>query len=259
MTLLERLLAQVQENARRARPLDIRIGQHWTVLTVELAGQIRGGLSSTLGSSSDHHHGGRVPVRDAGKLLDYSAPELLALAHSDSLPEASVGLAMLNALLDVDESRCVEVNAAEVIAERGAGRNVTIVGHFPFTPRIRRVAGQLWVLEKNPRAGDTPASRAHEVIPQSDVVAITGTTLLNHTFDALLSLCRPEAYVLMLGGTTPLSEIPLSLGVDAVAGTLLADPQAALLAAAQGATYPQIPGKRLLTIFKPQHAQTARI
>ncbi len=252
MTLLERLLEQVAENARRARPLDIRIGQHWTVLTVELDGQVRGGLSSTLGNSSDHHHGGRVPVQDAGSLLDYSAAELLELAHSTSLPEASVGLAMLNALLDVDESRYVEINAAEVIAEKGAGRKVTIVGHFPFTPRIKQVAGHLWVLEINPRAGDTPASMAPEVIPQSDVVAITGTTLLNHTFDGLLSLCRPDAYVLMLGGTTPLSEIPLELGVDAVAGTLLSDPPAALRAAGQGATYPQIPGKRLLTIFKDQ-------
>ncbi len=249
--IIEKLLHSVAGNAAQAQPADIRIGGHWTAVTIELGGQVRGGLSSTLGGGGDeHHHGKGAPVKDAGCLLTYSAMQLAALANSDSLTETSVGFATINALLDVDLAACVEVNAADVIAERGAGRKVAVVGHFPFIPRLRAIAGTLWVLELRPREGDLPASMAAEILPQADVVALTGTSLLNHTFEGLIALCRPDAFVVMLGGTTPLSPVLFEAGVDAIAGTLLTDPAAALLAVSQGATFPQIPGKRLLTMFR---------
>ncbi len=249
--ILERLLEQVASRAAQAIPQDVRIGGHWTGVTLKLDAEICGGISSTLGGGGDdHHHGGGPPVRDAGRLLERSALELLALARSESLLEASVGFATLNALLEVDVDACVEVNAAEVLAERGAGRNVAIVGHFPFIPRLREITARLWILELNPRAGDLPASQAPEILPQADVIGLTGTSLLNHTCDALLQHCRPDAFVIMLGGTTPLTPTLFEYGVDAVAGTLLVDPEPALRAISQGATFKQIPGKRLLTQFR---------
>jgi uncharacterized protein (DUF4213/DUF364 family) len=251
MTIINRFLEQVAANAAAAQPVDVRIGGHWTVVTVELGGQIRGGLSSTLGGGGDeHHHGKGAPVKDAGHLLTYSAAQLAALAHSESLPETSVGFATINALLDVDVDACIEVNAADVIAERGAGLNIAIVGHFPFIPHLRTIAKTLWVLELRPHEGDLPADMAAEVLPQADIVALTGTSLLNHTFEGLVKLCRPDAFVIVLGGTAPMSSTLFEVGVDAVAGTLLTDPAAALLAVSQGATFPQVPGKRLLTMFK---------
>ncbi len=250
MSVVERLLSQVAARAAEARPLDIRIGSHWTVVLLEVEGRMVGGLSSTLGHEDDHHHGGGVPVRDAGRLLAYTAAELAALARSERVAEASIGFATINALLEVDEATCVQVNAADVLAERGAGRRVAIVGHFPFVPQLRRVAGTLWVLELRPRGDDLPAARAPEVLPQADVVGLTGTSLLNHTFEGLMAHCRPDAFVVMLGGTTPLSTVLFDYGVDAVAGTRLYDPQAAMLAVSQGATFRQIPGKRLLTMFR---------
>jgi hypothetical protein len=249
-TITEQLLDHVADRAARAKPRDVRIGAYWTFAMVEVEGKAQGGLASNLGGDHGHHHGGRMPVRDAGRLLTYSVPELLALAHAESLAEASVGFATLNALLDVDEDACVDVNAADVIAERGAGRRVAIVGHFPFIPRIREVAETLWVLELRPRGADLPAAQAPEVLPQADVVALTGTSLLNHTFTDLIAHCRADAFVVMLGGTTPLSPLLFSTGVDAVAGTRIVDPEGARLAVSQGATFRQIPGKRLLTMFR---------
>ncbi len=250
MPILDALLEQAAENARGARPLDIHIGMYWTLVSVELEGKSRAGISSTLhGGDDDHHHGKRPPVRDAGRLLGYSVADLVGLAQSESLLEASVGLATLNALLDVDVDACVELNAADVIAEQGAGKRVAIVGHFPFTPRIREIAGTLWVLELNPREGDIPAARAPELLPQADVVALTGTSLLNHTFDELISFCRPESYVVVLGGTTPLSPLLFESGVDDISGTHIVNPAAARLSINQGATFRQIRGKQLLTMF----------
>jgi len=250
MSIIDQLLAQIAANAHAAQLLDVRIGGHWTAVVVELAGQMRGGLSSSLGDSDERHPRQGPPIKDAGRLQTYTVTQLAALARSESLAEASVGFATINALLDVDVEACVEINAVNVIAERGRGRDVAVVGHFPFVPRLRPLVRNLWVLELRPREGDLPARMATDILPQADVVALTGTSLLNHTFEDLIALCRRDAFVVILGGTTPLSTTLFETGVDAVAGTLLTDPAAALLAVSQGATFPQIPGKRLLTMFK---------
>jgi uncharacterized protein (DUF4213/DUF364 family) len=161
-------------------------------------------------------------------------------------------MAAYNALLDVDESACVEVNAEKVILEHGAGRRVAIVGHFPFVERIRAKAGECWVLELEPGPGDEPAERAGEILPLADVVAITGTTLINHSFDPLIELCRDDAYVLLLGASAPLTPLLLERGVDAISGTRVVDVDIAMRAVIQGASFRQIPGKKLLTLMKVQ-------
>jgi len=240
VSIIDRLLVSLN---RGAPVREVRVGAFWTAVVLE-TDPPRCGLASTL--RSEVHEG--PPVRDAGRLLERSALELAALLRSKSPVEASIGMAAVNALLEVDEEACVEVNAEEVIVEKGTGKKVAIVGHFPFIPRVQRVVDTLWVLEQRPRGDDLPAEAAPEVIPRADVVAITGTALINHTFGHLAALCRPDAYVLVLGGSAPLSPVLFDYGVDAVAGTRVIDVPAVLRAVSQGATFRQIPGKRLLTM-----------
>jgi hypothetical protein len=178
------------------------------------------------------------------------ARELAALARSDSLTERSIGFAALNALLDVDESACVDRNAEDLILERGRGRAVAVVGHFPFVPKVREAARACWVLELSPGPDDVPADRAPEIIPQADVVAITGMTLINGTFEALAALPRSGAFVVVLGPSTPLSPLLFDYRIDAISGAVVADIPAALAAISQGANFRQIPGKRLLTMAR---------
>jgi hypothetical protein len=226
--------------------LDVRIGTHWTALVVDRPAGPRAGLAATQMVHDLEH--GRPAVRDAGKLIGRDARGLADLALSDSLTERSVGFAALNALLEIDESACVDRNAEDLILERGRGRTVAVVGHFPFVPKVREAAGTCWVLELNPGPGDLPADRAPEVIPQADVVAITGMTLINGTFEALAALPRPGAFVVVLGPSTPLASLLFEYGVDAVSGSVITDIPAALAAVSQGANFRQIIGKRLLTM-----------
>jgi uncharacterized protein (DUF4213/DUF364 family) len=252
---------------------EVRMGAFWTAVVLEpevptgggsgirafpkIRGSHRCGLASAL-QDEDHRHG-QDPVRGAGRLHERSALELAELARSDSLLEASIGLAAINALLDVDEDACLELNAEQVILDqicsaKSPDRSRTVVvGHFPFIPRVREAASQLWVLEKRPGQGDLPAEAASEIIPQADVVAITGTSLINHTFEGLMGLCRPDAFVLILGPTAPLSPVLFDHGVDVISGTLVTDPATVLRYVSQGASFRQIKrskGVKLLTLAK---------
>lgn len=190
-------------------------------------------------------------VQAPGRLLERTPAELAAMARSASILEAAIGMACINSLLEIDEASCREVNAAELILEKGRGRNVAVVGHFPFLPKVREAARELWVVEKNPREGDFGEDQAGQWIPRADVVAITGTSLTNHTLETLLGFCRKEAFVVLLGDTAPLSSVLFDYGVDAVSGTKVDRADEVLRCVGQGANFRQIRGVRRLTMLKP--------
>jgi uncharacterized protein (DUF4213/DUF364 family) len=246
MALVDGLLNTLPEGVLK----EVRIGAFWTAAVAEVDGQQRCGLASTLRDDDDHHHGGGAAVRDAGRLLDCNARELAELVRSYHPMEAAIGMATINALLPTQEEQWVDLNAGEVITQHGAGKCVALVGHFPFIPRVREQVGVLWVLEQRPAGEDLPAEAAYDVIPRADVVAITGTTLLNHTFESLMALCRPEALVLVLGPSTPLSPILFDHGVHILSGSVVEDIPAVLRAVSQGANFRQLHryGVRLVTI-----------
>jgi len=189
-------------------------------------------------------------VKEPGFLMDKSASELVRFAYSESILEAAIGMAAINSLLEVDEQFCIELNAAEIIMEKGKGKRVAIVGHFPFVQRVRDIADMLWVIEKNPREGDFSENDGDSLIPQADIVAITGTSLTNHSFEHLINLCHPNAFIVLLGDTTPLSSIFFDYGVDAVSGTRVINPDLALRCVSEGANFRQIKGTRRLTMLK---------
>jgi uncharacterized protein (DUF4213/DUF364 family) len=243
MKIIERLVASVEADAPVKQ---ILVGAFWTAVVLD-TDPPRCGLASTL--RAEGHHGG-FPVKAAGQLDECSGRELAELLHSSSILEASIGMAAFNALLEVDEANMIEANAEEIILERAGGGCVAVVGHFPFIPRVREAVKACWVLELQPKPGDLPASQAAEVLPQADVVALTGTSLINHTFDEMMALCRPDAFVLLLGPSAPLSPVLFEAGVSAISGTRVHDPARVLRTVSQGATFRQVKrggGLRLLT------------
>jgi hypothetical protein len=82
------------------------------------------------------------------------------------------------------------------------------------------------------------------------VVAISSTTLINGTFEGLVALCRPDAYVLLLGPSTPLSPLLFDHGVQLLSGALVDDVDSVLRLVSQGASFRQIHrhGVRLVTM-----------
>ncbi|HEY49998.1 MAG TPA: DUF364 domain-containing protein [Dehalococcoidia bacterium] len=240
MTIIDDLLSTLDSDAAVR---DIRLGSYWTAVLTRNCGL----------ASSPHdtdHHNSDAPVRDAGRLADKEALELAEMARSESSLEAAIGMAAINSLLMVDEGRCVELNAADLLMERGRNKKVALIGHFPFVKTLRQAAGELWVIERHPREGDIAESEVQSHIPRADVVAITGSAFVNHTIENLLGLCSTRAYVVVLGPTTPLSPVLFDHGVDVISGTRVVEPETVLRYVSQGATFRQMEGVRLLTMMK---------
>lgn len=222
---------------------EIRMGVHWTAVVTRNCG-----LASTPHVYDHHHSGSPSPVKDAGNLLEKDALGLARMSRSESVLEAAIGMATINSLIEIEEARCIDLNARDLIEERGRDKRVAIVGHFPFVKRLRETAKKLWVIEQHPGESDLEESEAENIIPEADVVAITGSAFVNHTIESLLKLCHPEAFVIVLGPSTPLSPILFDYGIDVISGTKVIDSETVLRHVSQGVIFRQMKGVRLLTM-----------
>jgi uncharacterized protein (DUF4213/DUF364 family) len=174
----------------------------------------------------------------AGELLNKQITELMDYALDDNALKAAVGMATLNALsaalLADDTCRykpSAYGNALELIDITG-NDTVAMVGAFtPFIKKISEITEKLFVIEKNPRVvgkDDTfkieSADRLEEIIPQANILIITGVTLINHTLGPILDLAKQADEIVVVGPTASIYPEPLfKRGVTVMGGVRITD------------------------------------
>ena len=183
-------------------------------------------------------------------LVGRKARDLAWWLMEDGWLEAGIGMASLNSLLEIDYDKLHEINAKHIIAERAAGKNLMVVGHFPFVDTIRSSVRNLWVMEKHPGAEDISEDEGYKLLSEADVVAITGSSLINHTFEQIISNCKSDSFKMMLGPSTPLSAVLFDYGLDAIGGALVEDVNTVLAEIEQGAAFRKLRRVRMVVMAK---------
>src|SRR5499433_1850807 len=185
-----------------------------------------------------------------GKHKGRPAFDLAREALGDNGIRRAVGIAAMNALADTcwrsrphsETELRLGIDALDATEIR-PGDKVVVVGAFvPFLRELKRRRQPYLVLEQDPatlKADELPffrpAEQAAAVVPQADVLLITGTTLINDTLEELLALARPTARVTMVGPTVSL--LPdgfLRRGADILGTVRITDPDAFLDILAEG-------------------------
>ncbi|MBT3877654.1 MAG: DUF364 domain-containing protein [Candidatus Scalindua sp.] len=174
----------------------------------------------------------------AGELLNKEITELMDYALDDNALKAAVGMATLNALSAVllADDNCkykptAYGNALELI-DITCNDTVAMVGAFtPFIKKISEITEKLFVIEKNPKVvgkDDTfkieSADRLEEIIPQANILIITGVTLINHTLGPILDLAEKANEIVVVGPTASIYPEPLfKRGVTVMGGVRITD------------------------------------
>ena len=196
------------------------VGLHWTVVEsryVGMAHNIRASYSKE--------------IANAGNLIGMSALSLAQRVISWNNQESSLGLATINSLLNpLGEPGSIN----PYIMEAAKGKTVTIIGRFSFNDEIRKVAHATHCLEIEPVNNELPSFAAEEVIPFSDMVVISASSIINKSLPRLLELSKGKECII-LGPSTPMSEILFGYGASKLEGIRVIDSDMLFRCVEQGA------------------------
>jgi uncharacterized protein (DUF4213/DUF364 family) len=210
-----------------------------------------------------------------GKLRGRRATDVAREALSGHGIRRAVGIATVNALADhcwqrrphpdVELRHGVDAFDATDIRH---GDKVVVVGAFvPFLKELKRRGQAFVVLEQDSatlKADELPffrpAEQAAEILPDADVVLITGSTLVNNTLEYLLALTRPDARVTVVGPTVGLlPDAFLARGADVLGCVRITEPDAFLELLAEGGSGYHFFGRsaqKLVLVRRPARLDT---
>ncbi len=180
----------------------------------------------------------RMP--QAGNLDGSPVSEILQYALDTNVLKSAIGIATLNALSQwmtesedgTDYQIVKDVDGFDLLKIE-PHETVSLIGAFgPYIRRLKTMGNPFLIFEKNAQALRPdemkyfkPDSEMRKALEKSGVVIITGTAIVNHTIDHILSLVRNGIRTAIIGPTA--SMIPdafFKKGVTIMAGVQISKP-----------------------------------
>lgn len=198
------------------------------------------GISWTAAVLSDGRTG--VAMHTAGETVPRMFDTLLGRSLRDAgealmswnMEEAGEALAAVNAWYN---TRVCGYLAPDVKTLDGigiAGRTVGMVGHMighsNITAELLAPAKELFIMDREEKPGAMPDSACEYVLPQCDLVIITGSAAINKTMPRLLELSRGARDVVLTGPSVSCCPALLDLGITRLNGRIMTEPEAMLKA-----------------------------
>ena len=211
------LYTALADSVRSAEPLaSLHEGERWSM--AETADSL-GVAMATPGES--------IASRFPGGLAGLPLCEAAKAVSSWNLTEASGALAAANAFFNTP-ARMEALGAYEPYENYSTagidlrGRTVGLIGHLHGPAGLREQARAVYTIERSPQPGDYPDAACDALLPQCDLVLITGSALINKTLPHLLELCR-DAVTILTGPSVPMCPALLDFGIDRLAGLVVTD------------------------------------
>jgi len=181
------------------------------------------------------------------KIIGNSTKEIAKLALSKNPLEASIGIATINSCLNRENLELSSVNAYDLLLK---SKNVGVVGRFPFIEKLKGKVDKLTVFELFPNGEEIHSKYIKNYINDLDIIAITATTLINHTFEELVRYKNKNTKIILLGPSTPLSPILFDYGVDILSGTLVSDKNLFIDGVKEGKGFKNLKGRASVSMYK---------
>ncbi|MCG8509613.1 MAG: DUF2478 domain-containing protein [Rhodospirillales bacterium] len=182
-------------------------------------------------------------IADASSLRGRPLRDLAGLIHSLDGIEAAIGLAAINAHYNRFDLTGPPDNGLEDFAP--SGEPITVIGRFP---NLGERLGNVTIIEREPADGETPDWAAPWVLPESEYVIATASTLVNRSLPGLIEACN-NAEIAIVGPSAPLTPRLFDYGISRLGGLVIEDVEGAATAIAEGGSVKAIkPFARMVTL-----------
>jgi len=157
---------------------------------------------------------------DYSYLQGQSLETIATLCKSWNFLTASVGTAALNAFYNNQPLEFSKTgNTFDDYIDFAKNKKVAIIGHFRALEHAIFESTEISILERIPEPGDYPDSACEYILPNQDLIFITGSAFTNKTLPRLLQLGE-NAHTVIIGPSTPLSTVLFEYGVNEISGLI---------------------------------------
>lgn len=182
----------------------------------------------------------------SGRLSGKPVSDYLEYVFSDNPLKKALGIAALNALSSVIFERgdydIRFADAFDEIEPADYGKTTVVGALVPIIKKLIAAGSDFSILELDPKTLKqhemqyfVPACNADTVVPYSDLLVITGVTILNDTLPQLLETAKPGAEIAVTGPTAGMiPDVLFDMGVTMVGGILVTDADRLLDIIAEG-------------------------
>lgn len=204
---------------------DVRVGNTWGYASTD----------SSCGIGVLYHLETRLPLYNKNWV---GAPlkELAECIKSWNFLEASIGAAAINCFYNSQEmakKNNIDLSSSSFAEDRLhdpfisyqrmiKGKNVAVVGHFPYLETLFEPVCNLSIIETTPKTGDFPYYSAEYILPEQDFVFITCGCVVNKTLPRILELSR-KSYNVLVGPATPMAPVLFEHGINDLSGFIFQD------------------------------------
>lgn len=190
----------------------------------------------------------RMP--QAGSFEGCSVSEIIQYSLDPNVLKSAIGVATLNALSavifdseDEREYQTIKDTDGFDLLNIQPHETISLIGAFgPYIKRLKTMGNPFFIIEKNPQTlrldemkHFKPESEMRDALEKSSAIIMTGTAIVNHTIDRILSLLRNGIRAGIIGPTA--SMIPDAFfrkGVRTMAGVRISNPDLMMKILKQG-------------------------
>ncbi|MDJ0731212.1 MAG: DUF364 domain-containing protein [Crocosphaera sp.] len=187
-----------------------------------------------------------IPTRTlswSGTLVNQPVQELSLWLRSWDPYQATVGMAAINAVINLNSplleqaialplATSANLSVFEYFLPQLPGKQVSVIGRYPGLKQYEQ-GMNINVIELNPTPGDFPATASEYLLPESEWVFLTATSIPNKTFPRLMELSQ-DATVVLMGPTLPWLAEFADFGINYLAGVTVSNPTALRQTVAEG-------------------------
>ncbi|WP_107670488.1 DUF364 domain-containing protein [Cyanothece sp. BG0011] len=187
-----------------------------------------------------------IPTRTlswSGTLVNQPMQELSSWLRSWDAYQATVAMAGINAIINHNSplqqeaialpgATSANLSVFEHFLPQLQGKQVSVIGRYPGLKQYEQQMN-INVIELNPTPGDFPATASEYLLPESDWVFLTATSIPNKTFPRLVELSR-DATVVLMGPTLPWLREFADFGINYLAGVTVSNSTALRQTVAEG-------------------------
>ncbi|EAZ89930.1 DUF364 domain-containing protein [Crocosphaera chwakensis] len=187
-----------------------------------------------------------IPTRTlswSGTLVNQPIQELSSWLRSWDAYQATVAMAAINAIINhhspllqkaiaLPVATSANLSVFEYFLPQLQGKQVSVIGRYPGLKQYEKTMN-INVIELNPTPGDFPATASEYLLPSSDWVFLTATSIPNKTFPRLVELSQ-NATVVLMGPTLPWLKEFADFGINYLAGVTVSNSTALRQTVAEG-------------------------